>query len=69
MTYGSRATKRRIEMNENEFYVAIQDVMTKANELGWKIGKCHEIANDAADEWLSEMERIRVKEKRKESEK
>lgn len=56
-------------MNENEFYVAIQDVMTKANELGWKIGKCHEIANDAADEWLSEMERIRVKEKRKESEK
>lgn len=54
-------------MNENDFYVAIQAVMTKANELGWRLGKCHEIATDAADEWLSEMERLRSEANKKES--
>lgn len=44
-------------MSENEFYVAIQGIMTQANESGWDIDRCFEKATDAADEWLEEMEK------------
>ena len=44
-------------MNSNDFYVAIQAVMTRAHEAGWDIDTVFERTEDAADEWLEEMEK------------
>jgi isoaspartyl peptidase/L-asparaginase-like protein (Ntn-hydrolase superfamily) len=44
-------------MNENEFYVAIQGIMTQAHEAGWEIDDVEQKAIDAAEEWLEEMEK------------
>lgn len=40
----------------NDFYVAIQGVMSEAHESGLTIEIVHEWATEAADEWLGEME-------------
>ena len=43
-------------MTENDFFVAIQGIMTAALDAGWDSGKVHESTTDAADEWLGEIE-------------
>lgn len=43
-------------MTENDFYVAVQGVMTAAKDAGWDIDTIHEKATDAADEWLGTEE-------------
>lgn len=40
----------------NDFYVAIQGVMSEAHDSGLDIETVHEWATDASDEWLGEME-------------
>ena len=47
-------------INENDFYVAIQGIMTKAKIAGVDIDKVHEMATDAADEWLGEEETAEI---------
>lgn len=42
-------------MSENDFYVAIQGVMTAAREAGWEINVVGYRAADAAEEWIEEM--------------
>ncbi len=44
-------------MNQNDFYVAIQGVMTAAKEAGWSIDDCEQHAIEAAEEWLEEEEK------------
>lgn len=44
-------------MDQNDFYVAIQGIMTAAHEAGWDIDDVFEKATDAADEWIEEMEK------------
>lgn len=42
-------------MNQNDFFVAIQEILTKANEEGWSIDWTLRNAQDAIDEWDEEM--------------
>jgi hypothetical protein len=42
-------------MSENEFFVAIQGVMTQAFEAGLTIPTIFQQTLDAAEEWLEEM--------------
>lgn len=44
-------------MTENDFYVAIQGVMTAAKEAGWSIDDVEQGTIDAAEEWLEEEEK------------
>jgi hypothetical protein len=43
-------------MNKNDFYVAIQGIMTAAKVAGWKIDDVEQHAIYAAEGWLEEEE-------------
>lgn len=45
-------------MDENEFFVAIQGVMTRAHESGWSVDKVYEKTTEASEEWLDEMQNV-----------
>jgi hypothetical protein len=42
-------------MSENDFYVAIQGIMTSAHGAGLSAHKVFQTTLDAAEEWLEEM--------------
>jgi hypothetical protein len=39
-------------MSENDFYVAIQGIMTEALEKGFKPLRIYEMLDNAAEEWM-----------------
>lgn len=43
-------------MNENDFFVAIQGIMTEALEAGFEPARIHMMLVDATDEWMDEHE-------------
>jgi len=45
-------------MTQNDFYVAIQFVLEKALEEGWKLGQIEDYAIDAVDEFVGVHESI-----------
>lgn len=47
----------KTRMISNDFYVAIQGVMTEAHESGWSIDEVEQTAIEAAEEWIEEMEK------------
>lgn len=43
-------------MSQNDFFVAIQGILTQANESGWTVDQTYQYAIDAVEEWLEETQ-------------
>lgn len=43
-------------MTENDFFVAVQGLMTAAKEAGYEPTHIHRMLCDATDEWMDEYE-------------